>query len=457
MSANARMTRGRPGRSFFLCALFGASGAWAFGSGPAQAAGAVAIVASEAARSLGSVAGRSIVVAAPLTSDEPSPRGDELAVEVASLLASRIGGGAQPHPKTAPLAAARAIAGRASALVFVRAAIALGDMRVSVDVYPPMANAWDRIRDPLPAPTAHAFATAKIDAEVRAFLPALLLEQASVGRFRHDEGDVIAAACGDVDGDGGNELVVVSRTRVTLGRLRGGAFVANRAALWSALAAPAPVPMREPLGGAVIADGRVYVGSTDYGSLSLGPDLEIGAPLAGLPAWGGEQGLVCLNAEPSAGAFDGAPIYCALSRDPKLVMAVPAPRFDAFAAASLVGVDGAGMSVLVLREPSGKVRFRVGGELAVPDETFGAQIVVGDLDQDGRPDLVTTRDGPDDAITIHHVDPTTGQTEVVLRTDAPAPIRALAVCPPEVGGAPALVAVVGAEIWLVRAAHGGDR
>ena len=73
------------------------------------------------------------------------------------------------------------------------------------------------------------------------------------------------------------------------------------------------------------------------------------------------------------------------------------------------------------------------------------------LDQDGRPDLVTTRDGPDDAITVHHVDPTTGQTEVVLRTDAPAPIRALAVCPPEVGGAPALVAVVGAESgWCAR-------
>ena len=93
-----------------------------------------------------------------------------------------------------------------------------------------MGNAWDRIRNPLPSPIGHAFSSVKIDAEVRSFLTPLLLEQASVHRVKHDEPDVIAAACGDVDGDGGDELVLVSRERVSMGRIRGDKFVVERTA-----------------------------------------------------------------------------------------------------------------------------------------------------------------------------------------------------------------------------------
>ena len=193
----------------------------------ARAAGALETVAQNATQSLGTKVGSpltasaaSVVVAAPLLSDDAAPKGDELALRVAALVAGRIGAGARAHPQTAQLGTARAVAGRASALVYVQTAIAKGDLRTTIDVYPSIANAWDRIRNPLAAPSSHAFASAKIDAEVRSFLTPLLLEQASVDRARHDEGDVLAAACGDVDGDGGNELVLVSRSRVALGRIR---------------------------------------------------------------------------------------------------------------------------------------------------------------------------------------------------------------------------------------------
>jgi hypothetical protein len=419
----------------------------------ANAGGAVDVVAQDAAQSLGQAPPSSVVVAAPLASDQPLARADDLALRIAALVAGRIGASARAHPQVAQLATARAIAGRASALVYVQAEIARGDLRATIDVYPSMANAWDRIRNPLPSPAAHAFASAKIDAEVRAFLVPLVLEQASIHRARHDEGEVLAAACGDVDGDGGNELVLVSRARVAMGRVRGDRFVAERSAAWSTLAPRLPVPMREPLGGAVASIGAVHVGSTDRGSYVLTPDFVGHSGLSGVPAWGGD-GPVCLRPEPSAGAFDGAPVDCAISRDPKPKMAVPSPRFDTFAAARFADREGKPHGVVVVREPSGKLKLRIDDASAQPPEgVFGAQLAAGDLDQDGVPEIATTSDGAEDAIAVSSWGP--ADIRPRLRVPAPAGVRALAMCPAEQGGAPSLVAIVGSEVWILRAATAG--
>src|SRR5580698_6972768 len=254
----------------------------------ALAAGAVEVVAQEAAQGIAQTPAASVVVAAPLVSDQPAPRGDDLALRVAALVAGKLGAGAHAHAQAAQLGTARALAGRASALVFVQTEISKGDLRTTIDVYPSMANAWDRIRNPATSPFSHGFGSAKIDAEVRGFLAPLLLEQATVDRARHDEGDVLAVACGDVDGDGGNELVLVSRTRVALGRIRAGRFVPERVAVWGALAPRLSVPMREPIASVVATFGAVDAGTTDYGGMRLTADLGSGPPLLGLPAWGGD-------------------------------------------------------------------------------------------------------------------------------------------------------------------------
>jgi hypothetical protein len=416
----------------------------------ARAAGAVDAVAQEAAQGLTQTPAAVVVVAAPLASDQPAPRGDELALKIAALVAGRLGAGARAQPQASPLATARALAGRASALVFVQVEIAKGDLRTTLDVYPSMANAWDRIRNPLPSPTSHAFASAKIDAEVRAFLAPLVLEQASLHKARHDEGDVLAVACGDVDGDGGNEIVLVSRARAAMGRVRGGRFVADRTAAWSALSPRAAVPMREALAGAVIAPGAVFLGTTDRAGLTLTPDLAGHTPVAGIPV-GSSEGLVCLQPDAAAGAFDGAPVSCAPSRDSKPKMAVPAPRFDAFASASVVDASGAAHGVVVVREPSGHLKVKLGDATMAPDGDFGAQLAVLDLDQDGVPDLATSGAGPDDAVNVFSVASATGELRGRLHLAAPAGVRAFAACPPEEGGEPVLVAVVGSELWLVRA------
>jgi hypothetical protein len=415
--------------------------------------GAVVAVAEDAARLLGASVASSVVVSAPLESDQPAPKGDALALRVASLVAGRLGVRARAHPTTATLPAARAIAGHSGALVYVRTELVRGDLRATVDVYPPTANVWERVRNPIASPQSHAFSSAKVDAEVRTFLLPLLLEQSSVKRAHHDEVDVLAAACGDVDGDGGDEILIVSRTRVVLGRVVGAKFVAERSMPWAKLSAALPVPMRPPLAGAVVSRDAVYVGSTDRGGVELGPDLAPRAPLVGVPAAGGEK-LVCLRPQPAAGAFDGAPIDCSPGRELGPKMALPAPRFDAFASANVVDAAGATNEVVAVREPSGRLRLKMGETTRAEEGVFGAQLAVGDLDQDGVPEVVTTADGSDDAIRVFSWGPLTADPSDRLRLSAPAGVRALAVCPPEEHGQPVLVAVVGEEVWLVRAGPG---
>jgi hypothetical protein len=413
---------------------------------PALAGGSLDALAKEASR-LGPIAGPVVVVAAPLTSDEPGDV-DGLPLHVAMLVAAELGGAVTAHPHSATLAGARIAAGRARTLVFIRTSVAHGDVHVAADLYAGAVNVWDRVRNPGAALLRQTAATAKIDAQTRAHLTPLALNRAPVQRYRLDEEDVVAAACGDVDGDGREELLLVSRQGVSLGHLQDGGFSAQRTVGWSDLGTRAPVPLREPLCSAVAEEGSILVGSTDYGGIALSADLSKRDRLAGLPVWGGRPAS-CLLAQPSAGAFDGAPIDCALGRDPKPTMAVPAPRFDAFAAADIVNASGDVRRLVAVREPSGRLKLRWGGETAGIPGLFGAALTVGDLDQDGSPELITTT-GDGDAIDVLAFTTAGASPESRIHLAAPDPVRALAMCPPADHGAPALAAVTAHEVWLLR-------
>ena len=410
---------------------------------------AIGQVAEEAARGLGAVPAGALVVTGPLTSDVEAPRGDDLALRVAAQLAGKLTA-AKVHGQVQPLGPARAAAGRASALVFVAPEIAKGVLRVSVDLYPVVSNGWERVRNPLPAPRAHGFAQAPIDAEVRAFLAPIVLERAQIHRARHDEGEVVAVGCGDVDQDGGLDLVVVSHSRVAIGRLRNGRFVTDRVAPWSALSPKAGAPLREPLAGALVAPpgkpGAIYVGFTDRVGVRLDKALSPTGRIAGVPVAALSR-PGCAVAAPDAGTFEGAIVDCD-GEEPASLLAAPAARYDAFAAAPLPD-RGSGRPVptSVTREPSGKLRLRRGEHTQVV-EGVGAQVAAADLDLDGVIDVAVSSDGPDDVLSILSWDG--GAVRQRLKVAAPAGVRALAACPPEDKGAPALVAVVGNEVWLVR-------
>jgi hypothetical protein len=427
---------------------------------PARAASALAAVAPEIARGLGSVPANSVVVVSPLVSEVAAPRGDELAVRLASLVAGQLGNTVAVHGRAEPFSVAQALGAKGGGLVYVQVEIARGQLRASADLYPVPSNGWDRVRVPLPAPRAHAFASAPLDAEVRGYLPPLAIDHAAVKKARHDFGDVLAVSCGDVDGDGINDIVLVTRTTVAWGHVASGRFVATHAVAWSALGPRVPVPMREPLATSAVVPrsdgtgGDLLVGTTDRGGVALSRDLRGAAPLHGLPLLSGRT-AACVRPSPAAGAFEGNLFACA---DPgHALLGAPVARYDAVSTMDLVGRDGASRPVLIVREPSGTLKLRIGdkpggpGGIAPVEESLGsvgAQLAVGDLDQDGIAEVVTTTESGADAITIA----SWRGSELVTRTKIPAPgaVRALAVCPPEDAGPSALVAVVAGEVWVVR-------
>jgi hypothetical protein len=294
-----------------------------------------------------------------------------------------------------------------------------------------------------------------VDAEVRAFLTPVLLEQASLHKSKHDEGEVLAVGCGDLDGDGGMEVALVTRARVALGHLKSGKLTVAKAALWSALAPRAGVPLREPLAGVVFrGPGALLVGTTDRGGVLLDANLAPAASLVGVPVPLGKEGG-CAHANADAGIFEGDVTACAPPQEVRHGAMAPAPalasppgrRFDAFAHADVVQRDGSARPIWANREPGGKLRVRYGDQSTII-ESVGAQIAVGDLDEDGTPEIVTTGDSGDDAIVVSSWTP----QGLRLRAKLPAPngVRALGVCPPEERGVPAIVAVVGGEVWVWR-------
>jgi hypothetical protein len=424
----------------------------------AFASGSLIVATDAAVRALGTLPVRpgAMVVATKLATDQPATRGDDLAVRIAGLVAGRIGNGAKAHGGIATLTSARSLARNHDTLVYVQASLVKGELRVTLDAYPVPSNGWDRVRAPLSPPKGHGFASAPFDAEVRSFLTPILLEQAKVHVARHDEGEVLAAACGDLDGDGGMELALVSRARVAVGHIRAGVFVPMRVVPWTKLAGRAAVPLREPLAGAMFGpsaasdrDRFLYVGTSDRGAVVLDSELNVKDALYGLPVAfmrAPSQSAVCSSPNAALGAFDGPIGACVRNALPQLE--APASVFDVFAGSESVAANGKIITVLAAREPSGKLRIKMDDAPVRTLDDAGAQVVVGDLDLDGTPEIVSSASTDDDFIAVQSA--TGVDLKMRLRIAAPAGVRALAICPPEERGMPVLAAVVGNEVWLVR-------
>ncbi len=434
----------------------------------ARAEGSIADAARAIAHDLGASEtphGSVVVVASPLTSDVAAPRGDELAARVAQLVAGALGGDARAEARPMLLAAARARghvgAATVGAIVYLDVRVDGGEVRLTADRYPVVANAWDRLRAAPPPPASHAYAHVRVTAEVRAYLAPVHLERAQLTKWKHDAGPVLAIACGDLDGAGGNDLVLVSQREVAWGYLRDGRFVAVRRAPAASLGPRAPVPWRDPLATAslVAAEGpaTLYVGWSDRTGASTGPDLVARTHLSGLPVALGAGGAACVAPSPAQAGFedtlvacdDGHPIPGGSTNvvNPMLV--------DTWIAFDLVDVEGHATHVVATRQPSGALRMSRPAKGGTTDtasmQDVGAQVALGDLDQDGLVEAVTTLGrsrGEEDALIVSTWD--RGGLSPRLRFAAPAGVDAVAVCPAETGDVPSVVAAVGAEIWVVR-------
>jgi hypothetical protein len=421
---------------------------------------AIARLSEAVARDLAARFPRAFVAGSPLVSDTPAPRGGELVARIAAQIAGRLGPGARAGAEPAALALARQEARGSGALIHFTVEIAAGKLRVAADAYPVPRTVWARIRDPEPGSTAHAFAETPLDAEVRTFLAPIPLVAASIERAKNFEGDVVALACGELVQDGGLALVSVSRRRVTVLRLRGGKVLPLFSKSWTELSPVAPAPLREPIGFAAVvptsgdAAGPAFVdvGLTDRArSVRLDGTLRL---LAGFSGVAVPPGTPCLRVGGLALIDPFAP--CTRG-DPPPGAAGVGGQVDAFASAHLVTPSGQPTSVWAERAHGLlEVRDDQGNRLSV--EGAGAQIALGDRDQDGDPEILSSLDtlnALDDAVVVRSwsrdpAAPPAARLKEILRIPAPAGVHALAVCPPDGPGPAPFAVATSDEIWVVR-------
>jgi hypothetical protein len=282
----------------------------------------------------------------------------------------------------------------------------------------------------------HGFVEAPIDAELRALIPPPPLVVSSVLKVKAPERGIVALACGELGPEGGQELALVSRSSVRVGRIVSGRFAERGKLAWSELSPIAPAPLREPIATAEItAAGALRVGITDRrDGIELSGALAVTARYrALLPAPGG--GCVA----PSSVGLSGQIIQCTAGR----------PAAAAGPGGTLDALGGARTWQLGRDLTSGKLRQNQSEVLALG--RVGAQLAVGDADGDGTPELAYSADVLEPARDrLSLVSLTSGKPS--RRFELPASgISAIAICNrPEGPGMAPLVLSSGDELWLVR-------
>lgn len=400
------------------------------------------------ADSLSGQADGALVVAATAASDERVAVPSAVNERLAQLVAAKLGPAAQPSKEALTLAQAQHAASAARGLIYLTVSLYRDRLDVSADVFTGAGRFWQRVKSPGLRLKAHAFTTSPLDPELRALFPAIPLVVSRVDKAQPAERDILALACGDLRGDGSSEIATVGRRRVQVGRLEHGRFAARASLNWADNSTIAPSPLREPIAtGAVPEPGRLWVGLSDRADgLDLSGTLQVKNRWHALMPW---PGAGCTRR--SGIGYEGKARACPGSS--------PAPEVDfgttvdAFDSRALTDRSGQ-LHTLRVARPVGADFARaldsLHPEVIVPN--VGAQLAVGDLDQDGLPEIVTSSTSLDrraDQLLVRTLTDN-GQLRERLRLPVPSGIDALAICPSDGRAMAPLALATGDGIWLIR-------
>jgi hypothetical protein len=369
-------------------------------------------------------------------------------VRLASLVASRLGAAARPSVRSLTRAEALHAADAARGLIYLSVSLYRDRLEVSADVYLGAGRFWQRLIAPGLQLRQHAVAKTALDPELRVLFPAIPLVVSAVDKAGVSEHDVLALACGDVRGDGSSEIAAVGRRAVWVGRLERGRFIARASLNWAAVSAIAESPLREPIASCTLAaPGRLWVGLSDRAdALELSGTLQVEHTWHGVMPWPGGG---CTRRE--ALGYDGQARACP-GAGPLLAPDFATP-VDAFASRTLSNLDGQAHSLRVAR-PVGSDAARaldsLHAEVVLPN--VGAQLAIGDLDDDGSPEIVSssaTLDRHADELVVRTLTDN-GQLRERLRLAVPNGIDALAICPGDGRSMAPIVLATGDGMWVIR-------
>lgn len=394
-------------------------------AGCARGQGSLAFIGCSLAAALLPAAAGAEVTVIELKSDRELPASDALRERLVASVQSMLGA---PSP-----AAAREP--RTRLRVELRVEKSGRTVRVTADLRR-ATGLWQRARKVRPRALLHTFVEAAIDAELRTLIPPPPLVVGSVLKVKAPERGIVALACGALGPDRGQELALISRSNVRVGRISGNHFIERGSVPWSALSPVAPAPLREPIAVAEVSpSGRLRIGISDRrDGVELDGALGLVERFEGLvPAPGGG----CLTRS-GLGLSERA----AECRTPRVAAAAGGTgALDAFA----------GTTMLRLGRELGTGKLRQGrGEMPALGRV-GAQLALGDADADGAPELAYSADVLEPAqdrltlVTLNEGQPT-------LRFTLPAAaISAIAICTQHEGpGMAPLALVSGDELWLIQ-------
>jgi hypothetical protein len=385
--------------------------------------GSLALIACRLAQQLGPNARGASVRVVDLKTDRELPSADALKERAQSAVAMAL-----------PPRGGDAKAERSKLQVELKIEKSGGTLRLTADLRRAL-GLWQRVRHEKPRVEQHAFAEAPLDAELSALIPPPPLIVSEVLKVSAPERGIIALSCGPLGDDGGQELALVSRSNVRVGRIVGRAFVERKRAAWSTLSPVAPAPLREPLASAEItADGKLRVGLSDRkDGLALSRDLAVTERFdALLPVPGG--GCAVRHNRGFLAELVACRPGVARPRVPVVVDAITGP-----------------LSGWVGREFSSTALVGPRPDVYKPPLYTGAQLALGDADNDGNPELAYSADTFDpakDRLTLVTLD----GKQATRRFELPAPgITAIAICARREGpGMTPLVLATGDELWLIR-------
>jgi hypothetical protein len=358
-----------------------------------------------------------------LKSDRELPAADALRERVQNAVLSAVGADSKPRE-------------RSKLRVELRIEKVGGVLRVTAELRR-ATGLWQRILHNKPRAEQHAFVEVALDAELRSLIPPPPLVVGETLKIKAPERGIVALACGALGSDGGQELALVSRANVSVGRIVGRKFVERKRAAWSALSAVAAAPLREAIGSAEITpEGTLRVGLTDRkDGIELSSELGVAQRFeARFPV-----------------PHNGCAVRSALGLSSQLGSCV-AGR-DALGHASSTTFDAVAGSArgAVGREltDSRLLSAELGAQLLSP--RVGAQLAMGDADSDGAVELAYSSDtleAPKDRLTLVTLE----GKKPILRFELPAPgIVAVAICNQREGsGMAPIVLAVGDELWLLR-------